>query len=256
MPSDPFRALADPTRRALLDRLRERNGQSLGELVADLPMARQSATQHLQVLEDANLVTVVRRGRERLHYLNPVPIREMQERWISRFDAPRLDQLGQIKRRAEMNQRPAYVYVTYIAATPEAVWDVLTSAEHTAGFWGHSNLSDWKPGSRWEHVRTDGSGIADAAGIVVEADRPRKLAMTFGEGAPAPLVTFTIEPHHDIVKLTIVHEHLPSDEDLEAVSLGWPSVAANLKTLLETGDVLPQAPWEMHAGTRDAQLQE
>ncbi len=96
-----FRALADPTRRALLDRLRKRNGQALGELCGPIEMARQSATQHLGVLEAANLITTVRRGREKLHYLNPVPLWEMQERWIEKFERPRLRALGVIKRRAE-----------------------------------------------------------------------------------------------------------------------------------------------------------
>ena len=85
-----FRALADPTRRALLDRLHERSGQTLGELCGPLEMARQSATQHLGVLEAANLVTTIRRGREKLHYLNPVPLWDIQERWIEKFERPRL----------------------------------------------------------------------------------------------------------------------------------------------------------------------
>src|ERR1700678_4208761 len=107
-----FRALADPTRRALLDRLRERNGQTLGELCGPLAMARQSTTQHLGVLEAANLVTTVRRGREKLHYLNPVPIWEIQERWIGRFEYPRLEALNAVKRRAEEEQMegPDYMY--------------------------------------------------------------------------------------------------------------------------------------------------
>ena len=99
---DPvFKALADPTRRLLLDRLREQNGQTLRELCERLDMARQSATQHLDILERANLVTVVRRGRERLHYLNPAPIHEIEERWISGFDKPRLQAISAIKHQAE-----------------------------------------------------------------------------------------------------------------------------------------------------------
>src|SRR6516165_10492241 len=99
---DPvFKALADPTRRALLDRLREHNGQTLGELCEPLMMARQSATQHLDVLEAANLVSTVRRGREKLHYLNPVPLQEIYERWIAKFEKPRLKALSDLKRRLE-----------------------------------------------------------------------------------------------------------------------------------------------------------
>ena len=168
-----FKALADPTRRALLDRLRERNGQTLGELCEPLDMARQSATQHLGLLEAANLVTTVRRGREKLHYLNPVPLWDIAERWIEKFERPRLRALSAIRHRAEegiMAERPDYVYVTYIESTPERVWDALTDADLTAEYWGHSNVSDWQAGSPWEHRRVDGSGIADVAGTVLEVD--------------------------------------------------------------------------------------
>jgi uncharacterized protein YndB with AHSA1/START domain/DNA-binding transcriptional ArsR family regulator len=240
-----FKALADPTQRLMLDRLRERNGQTLGELCGAVDMARQSATQHLGVLEAANLITTVRRGREKLHYLNPVPLHEIQERWIDRFERPRLRVLSAVKAQAEeaaMADIPSYVYVTYIHASPEQVWHALTDADLTAEYWGHRNVSDWQPGSSWQHVRTDGSEISDIDGEVLEADRPRRLAITFGEGTH---VTFTIEPHEEIVRLTVLHENIPSQKDYEALSGGWPAVMANLKSLLETGKALPQAPWEM-----------
>jgi len=257
-----FKALADPTRRALLDRLRERNGQTLGELCEPLDMARQSATQHLGVLEAANLITTVRRGREKLHYLNPVPLWDMQERWIEKFEPPRLSALSAIKHRAEedrMADRPAYVYVTYIEASPQRVWEALTDADMTARYWGHSNVSDWQPGSEWEHRRVDGSGIADVKGTVLESVPPRRLAVTFdspGEDRPEgpSTVTFEIEPFHEIVRLTVTHENLADDNALEAASAGWPAVCANLKSLLETGHVLPRAPWEMYAELRAAQM--
>src|SRR5688572_22158392 len=130
-----FRALADPTRRLLLDRLREHNGQTLGELCERLAMARQSATQHLDILVQANLVVVVRRGRERLHYLNPVPLYEIEERWIAAFEQPRLQAISAIKHRAEEyamanapTSVPNYAYVTYIRASAEQVWHALTDA--------------------------------------------------------------------------------------------------------------------------------
>lgn len=256
---DPvFKALADPTRRLLLDRLRERRGLTLTELCTDLDMARQSATQHVAVLVAANLVSTVRRGREKLHYLNPVPLHEIQQRWIERFEGPRLDVLSAVKRRAEetnMPDKPTFVYVTYIQSTADAVWHALTDAELTARYWGHSNVSDWQAGSRWEHRRTDGSGVADVVGTVLAAAPPRQLVMTFGGPADSPSrVTFDIEPHADIVRLTVTHEDLPSRSDYEAASAGWPAVLANLKSLLETGHVLPQSPWEMHAELRAARM--
>jgi DNA-binding transcriptional ArsR family regulator len=96
-----FKALSDRSRRLLLDTLRERNGQTLTELCADLLMARQSVSKHLAVLEAASLVTTVRRGREKLHYLNPVPINEIAERWISQYDEARLSALSDLKRALE-----------------------------------------------------------------------------------------------------------------------------------------------------------
>lgn len=180
-----FKALADPTRRLLLDRLRAQNGQTLHELCDRLDMARQSATQHLDVLVRANLVTVVRRGRERLHYLNPGPIHDIERRWIAEFETPRLRVLADIKNQAEEYAViPSYVYVTYIRASPEQVWRALTDADLTAQYWGHANVSDWQPGSTWEHRRVDGSGAAaDVVGRVLEAEPPTRLVITF-EDAP------------------------------------------------------------------------
>jgi uncharacterized protein YndB with AHSA1/START domain/DNA-binding MarR family transcriptional regulator len=252
-----FKALADRTRRLLLDRLREQDGQTLGELCAHLGMARQSATQHLDVLVRAGLVTVVRRGRERLHFLNPAAISEIGERWISSFDRPRLQALAGIRHEAERQamseQIPTYVYVTYVRASAEQVWRALTDADLTARYWGHGNVSDWLPGSRWEHRRVDGSGIADAGGRVLETDPPHRLVMTFGDATGeeppggASVVTFLVEQHGGIVRLTVTHENLADDRALREISRGWPAVLANLKSLLETGEVLPEAPWEMPA---------
>jgi uncharacterized protein YndB with AHSA1/START domain/DNA-binding transcriptional ArsR family regulator len=244
---DVFKALADPTRRHLLDRLHEHNGLTLRELCGDLAMARQSTTQHLSVLEAANLVTAVRRGREKLHYLNAVPIHELQERWTHKFEQPRLLGLSRIKRAAEEHQMPTvtrFVYVTYIESSADRVWTALTDADISAEYWGHRNESDWHVGSEWRHVRPDGSGIADIVGTVLESEPPRRLVITFGGTTTA---TFVIEQHGDIVRLTVVHEDLTA-EDYEASSVGWPAVLANLKTFLEAGHPLPKPPWELPAG--------
>jgi uncharacterized protein YndB with AHSA1/START domain/DNA-binding transcriptional ArsR family regulator len=253
-----FKAMADPTRRLLLDRLREHNGQTLRELCERLQMTRQSATQHLDVLGQANLVIVVRRGRERLHYLNPEPIHEIERRWIAGFDKPRLQAISAIKYQAEekaMTNAPApvpsYVYVTYIRASAEQVWQALTDADLTAQYWGHANVSDWQPGSAWEHRRVDGSGKVDVTGHVIKAEPPTRLVITFEDApnAKSPrepsVVTFLVEPNQDIVRLTVTHENLPNQAMLSGISHGWPAVLANLKSLLETGKALPQVPWGM-----------
>ncbi|HEY4455349.1 MAG TPA: metalloregulator ArsR/SmtB family transcription factor [Pseudonocardiaceae bacterium] len=256
MPSDldqVFKALADPTRRYLLDQLHEHNGQTLGELCDRISMTRQSATQHLGVLEAANLVSTVRRGREKLHYLNPVPLHQIQERWIDKFERPMLRALSAIKTEAElaMSDKPSHVYVTYIQSTPEKVWQALTDADLSAQYWGHANISDWQTGSTWSHRRADDSGIDDVVGVVEVSDPPRRLVTTWkapdaGPEVDPSRVTFDIEYSGQIVRLTVTHENLADEEELHAVSKGWPAVLSNLKSLLETGKTLSQAPWEMY----------
>src|SRR6202034_1401008 len=132
-----FKALADPSRRRLLDRLNERSGQTLRELCADLGMARQSVSKHLDVLEAANLVTTVRRGREKLHYVNAAPINEIAERWIDRYDRERVRALSDLKRALEETpmEKPQFVYTTYIRTTPERLWQALTEPAFTRRWW-------------------------------------------------------------------------------------------------------------------------
>jgi uncharacterized protein YndB with AHSA1/START domain/DNA-binding transcriptional ArsR family regulator len=245
-----FKALADDTRRYLLDRLHEENGQTLGELCARVGMTRQSLTQHLGVLEAANLVTTVRRGREKLHYLNPVPLHEVQERWIDKFERPRLRLLSDVKRRAEEPVKPDFVYVTYIESTPERVWEALTDADVTAEYWGRRNISDWQVGSTWSHRRIDGSEVDDVVGEVVEADPPRRLVVTWADPAEpsaTSTVTFRVEPYGAIVRLTVTHAGLAEAESAQAAA-GWAAVLSNLKSLLETGHVLPGIPWKAPVG--------
>ncbi|MFJ2744889.1 ArsR/SmtB family transcription factor [Streptomyces sp. NPDC087440] len=247
-----FKALADPTRRLLLDRLRENNGQTLGELCEGVGMARQSTTQHLGLLEAANLVSTIRRGREKLHYLNPVPLHEIQERWIDRFERPRLRALSALKEKAETamssTPKPQFVYTTYIAATPEKVWECLTDPDATAAYWGHRNVSDWQTGSAWEHQRLDGSGTADVAGTVVETVPPRRLVLTWAEpgdedAGRTSRVTFELKPFGDTVRLTVTHVDLPDESARRQVAGGWTMVLSNLKTYAETGKPLPVSMW-------------
>src|SRR3954463_10234923 len=125
---DVYKALGDASRRVLLDSLNERNGQTLRELCSRLDMARQSVSKHLAVLEAANLVSTVRRGREKLHHLNPAPINEIAERWITRYEQPRVRALADLKTALEVTpvDRPEFVYVNYIKTTPERLWQALT----------------------------------------------------------------------------------------------------------------------------------
>jgi uncharacterized protein YndB with AHSA1/START domain len=140
--------------------------------------------------------------------------------------------------------KPSFVYVTYIRATPEKVFDAITTPEIAAQYWGcHRNVSDWKVGSTWEHQRTDKPGVIDIAGKVVESDRPRRLVMTWANPANAAdpekvsRVTIDVEPFKDdTVKLTVTHSELEPDSDmLRGISRGWPAVLSALKSFLETG---------------------
>ena len=261
-----FRALGDPSRRRLLDRLNDRNGQNLTELCAGLNMARQSVTKHLDVLEAANLVTTVRRGREKLHYLNAAPINEISERWINRYERSRVAALADLKRALEDTpmDKPEFVYTTYIQATPEKVWQGLTDPAFTRRYWGVAFESDWSVGSTIAVVLEKGEvRVADPAQVVLESDPFRRLAYTwhtftqewaeaygFTEdyrikiaGEPRSKVTFDIEPVGQMVKLTVVHDGFePGSIVLDGVSQGWPLILASMKTLLETGDPLPKGP--------------
>lgn len=143
-----------------------------------------------------------------------------------------------------------FSYVIYIAGGAERVWDALTDSRVTAEYWGHSNVSDWREGSGWAHVRTDGSGIADVAGSVVHSERPTRLVTTWvepGGEERETRVTFRLREYEGIVRLTVTHEGLPGEKELGEVALGWPAVLSNLKTLLETGRPLPWEPWTVPA---------
>ncbi len=257
---DIFRALADPSRRQLLDWLRERNGQTLRELGAGLDMARQSVTKHLAVLEAANLVTTLRHGREKLHYLNPGPINDVAERWISRYDRHRITALSDLKRALEETSmpKPEFVYTTYIRTTPERLWQALTDSTFTRRYWGTIFTTDWKAGSgmTWEYA---GVVVADPEQVVLESEPCRRLAYTWQTITPEfakavgfsdeyfakvaserrSKVSFEIEPTGEVVKLTVVHEDFdPGSATLESVSGGWPIVLSSLKSLLETDEAL------------------
>src|SRR6201996_3717363 len=182
---DAFKALADPSRRRLLDSLNERNGQTLRELCSGLDMARQSVSKHLAVLEAANLITTVRRGREKHHYLNAAPINEIAERWIDRYERDRVHALADLKRALEDPpvSRPEFVYVNYIKTTPERLWQALTEPAFTERYWGMVLHSDWRTGSRYV-LNQFGLSIADDGQVVLEAEPYRRLSYTWHTVTP------------------------------------------------------------------------
>ena len=255
MDDEVFRALADPSRRTLLDRLFERDGQTLGELEEALPgMTRFGAMKHLRVLEAANLVTSRKVGRERHHYLNPVPIRRIHDRWLDRYRIRAADLLDDLRLTLEADMTldqtaaaapPQHVFATFIRATPDAVWRALTESDFTTRYWYGSTIqSDWKVGSPYELRTHDGKPAI--AGSVLESDPPRRLVLTYSSpwtntpDEPPSRVTFEIEQAGPgVAKLTLVHETEPgSSTRIAEVAAGWPYILAGLKTLLETGEPL------------------
>jgi DNA-binding transcriptional ArsR family regulator/uncharacterized protein YndB with AHSA1/START domain len=256
-----FKALADPSRRRLLDSLNARSGQTLRELCAGLDMARQSVSKHLAVLEAAGLVTTIRRGREKLHYLNAAPISDIAERWISRYDQARVETLADLKKALEETEveKPEFVYTTYIRTTPERLWQALTDPAFTRRYWQTEFITDWAEGSpmTWDN---HGVLISDPGQVVLVSEPYRRLSYSWhtftpelaarfgwdqdflgklaGEGRSK--VTFDIESAEQGVKLTVIHDGFePGSTVAESVRGGWPQVIASLKTLLETGDPLP-----------------
>jgi DNA-binding transcriptional ArsR family regulator/uncharacterized protein YndB with AHSA1/START domain len=268
-----FRALGDPGRRRLLDRLNERNGLTLSELCADMGMTRQSVSKHLDVLETAGLVTTLRQGREKHHYLDAAPINDIADRWIRTYDRARAEALSDLKTALEANSMDmtkdtTFVYTTYIHATPEKVWQGLTDPAFTKQYWRHPTAggvelqTDWKKGSTYE-VTYEQSGlvVSHPEQVILESDPYRRLAYTWHTftpewaaahdidqalaaewGAePRSRVAFDIEDvGSGVVKLTVVHDGFePGSAVLQGVSGGWPAVLSALKTLLETGSPLP-----------------
>jgi uncharacterized protein YndB with AHSA1/START domain/DNA-binding transcriptional ArsR family regulator len=255
-----FKALADPTRRSLLDELFKQDGQTLSALVEQrAPMTRFGVMKHLRVLEEAKLVTTRRRGREKLHFLNSVPIRLVHDRWVSKYAEPWAAGLSGLKKRLEETTMEKFkgdagltlaegdtsaVFEIFIKTTPERLWDAITDPEMRAKYsFGVETHSDWTPESEY---KSSVPGVIDIAeGENVEVDPPRRLVQTFtalwsdevkGEGSSR--VTWEIEPvGDDSCRLTVVHDELREGASNELYG-GWPQILSGLKTLLETGETL------------------
>jgi uncharacterized protein YndB with AHSA1/START domain len=243
-----FKALADAHRRRLLDRLREQDGQTLGELEAALPqMTRFGVMKHLRVLEDAHLVTTRRDGRRKLHYLNPVPIRLIADRWISRYAAPFVAGMADLKQHleAESMPAPAQVYEIYIRTSPERLWQALTDGELTKQYYYHSEIrSDLEVGSPFRYHAADDSLLLD--GEILEIDPPRRLVTTFSAvwspdvaADPPSRITYEIEPMGSACRLRMIHDGFETETaTYREVAGGWSPILSGLKTLLETGEPL------------------
>jgi uncharacterized protein YndB with AHSA1/START domain len=237
-----FRALADPTRRSLLDELFKEDGQTLTALERRLPMTRIGVMKHLRVLEEAGLVTTKRRGREKLHFLNAVPIRLVHDRWVSKYAEPWAATLSGLKKRLEDTMEK--VFEIYIKTTPERLWEAIIDPELRRQYsFGVGVISDWTTGSRYEAVHPHAPGPI-SEGENLEVDPPRRLVQSFlalwsddvkSEGTSR--VTWEIEPVGDSCRLLVTHDQLREGVNDEIYG-GWPQILSGLKTLLETGQTL------------------
>ena len=236
-----FRALAAPARRSLLDELFREDGQTLSALEARLPMTRFGVMKHLKQLEEAGLVVTRRRGREKLHFLNPVPIRLVHDRWVSKYAEPWAAALSGLKNRLEEPMEK--VFEIYIKTTPERLWEAITDGDLRSKYsFGVRVDSDWTTGSRYESSHPSGTAIAEGENL--EVDPPRRLVQSFNalwsddvKSEGTSRVTWEIEPVEDSCRLTVTHDQLREGANDELYG-GWPMILSGLKTWLETGKLL------------------
>jgi uncharacterized protein YndB with AHSA1/START domain len=246
-----FKALADPTRRSLLDELFEQDGQTLSALEQRLPMSRFGVMKHLRVLEEAGLVLTRRRGREKLHFLNPVPIRLVHDRWVSKYAEPWVATMSDLKHRLE-DTTMEKVFEIYIKTTPERLWEAITDSDMRSKYsFGVGIESDWTPGSPYRSMAGE---MPIAQGENLEVDPPRRLVQSFNalwqgelgmsagtagdpQSEPTSRVTWEIEQVEDSCRLTVTHDQLREGANAELYG-GWPMLLSGLKTLLETGETL------------------
>jgi uncharacterized protein YndB with AHSA1/START domain/DNA-binding transcriptional ArsR family regulator len=239
---DVFKALADPTRRSLLDELFRQDGQTLGALQERFEMSRFGVMKHLKQLEEAGLIVTKRRGREKLHFLNPVPIRLVHDRWVSKYAEPWTAGLSDLKHRLESPMEK--IFEIYIRTTPERLWEAITDGETRTKFqFGNRITSDWTPGSHFEMTHPGAPGPL-GEGENLEIDPPRRLVQSMvalwsddvkSEGTSR--VTWDIEPVGDSCRLTVTHDQLREGANAQLYG-GWPMILSGLKTWIETGQVL------------------
>ena len=254
-----FRALGDPSRRLLLDRLFDRDGQTLGELAAQLPgMTRFGVMRHLDVLEAAGLIETRRAGREKHHYLNPVPIRLVADRWIGKFAVPVVGAMTGLKHDLEATSMlaPDHVYSVLIRATPDRIWRAITDGVETERYYfGTHVASDWSVGGRVVYSYPDGSVAAD--GEVLEIDPGRRVALSFHARwdpaieAEGPVrMTWEIEPAGGgVSKLTVITAGAVEGGRVQAdFAGGIVHIVSGLKTLVETGEPLMPVEADAAAG--------
>ena len=248
-----FKALSDQTRRELLDELFRRDGQTLNALASRFDMTRVAVAKHLHLLEDAGLVVTRRRGREKLHYLNPVPIRLVHDRWVSKYTQAWTAGLADLKRDLEATMEK--VFEIYIRTSPERLWQAITDPEVRERYqFGARVESTWTSGSSYQVVHPNAPRPL-IEGENLEVDAPRRLVQSYRAvwdddiaAEATSRVTWEIEPVGDSCRLTVTHDQLAENTDPHLYG-GWPMILSGLKTWLETGQELPTPGSLMYEGT-------
>lgn len=251
MEKDIFKSLADPSRRKLLDLLHASDGRTLNELCEPLDMSRFGVMKHLNILEEAGLITTRKVGREKLHYLNAVPIHQIYERWVSKYAEPWAIGLtslqNELERDTKMEKKPRNINRIAIKATPEQVWQALTDPAKTSKFWFNCAIrSTWEVESPFELWNGEEK---KAAGVILDMDPPNKLVMSWrfnsfpGTESDTPSrITWEIGAHaelHGVTLVTVVHDEFEQSSPTAIIlENGLPIVLSGMKTLLETGEML------------------
>lgn len=242
-----FKALADPTRRMLLDALRRKDGQTLSQLEASVDMTRFGVMKHLNLLEDATLIVTRKSGRFKHHYLNALPLQEVMDRWVAPFLQPQAKALTDLKTKLEKDtkmSKPDFMMQTFIRCTQDALWDALTQADDMARYHFACNTvhGNAAVGEATDFIKPDGNAMLRQ--VTTALDPKTKIAMTFeplflGPDAPPSHMVYLIEPQGDVCKLTIEHFDIAAGQD--GFAEGWARLAASLKSFLETGEPLKAA---------------
>lgn len=245
-----FKALADPSRRKLLDLLYVEDGRTLSDLCNHLQMSRFGVMKHLKRLEEAGLITTRKVGREKFHYLNPVPVYQIYDRWVSKYAEPWVSGLKDLKNELESEQvmKPRHIHRIIIKATPQQVWQALTDPTKTSKYWYQGSIqADWHEGSPYEILNPQGE--VQAKGILLTVEPPKKLVMTWQLLSEAHTkteqpsrLTWELQPHAEldgVTLVTLVHDEFEeSPNTAQVLDHGLPLVLSGMKTLLETGTAL------------------
>ncbi len=235
-----FKALGDPARRTLLDALRVRDGQSLSDLEEQLDMSRFGVMKHLKVLEEARLVTTRRAGRFKYHYLNPLPLQELVDRWVNPFLAGQVAALSALKTRLETDPmtKPDFRMSTFINCTHDALWDALTRGELISAYhFACSNVTgDYGAAGDTVDFHFDRGGVM-LSNRVLAIEPKRRIEMEFrphwGEDKTVSRCVYLVEPVASGMKLTVEHYGIGAGQG--GIDDGWARFLSGLKTYMETG---------------------